>query len=758
MGDQPSEVRARRGPLAWRSALRATLGFFSTLAVRDWFAPALVALVGVLSSITIAAQVASIADVKDHERFGHAVAQTEDSIESRIDTYIAMLRAGVGMVKASGGYIDGETFRRFVQPLQLQRHYPGIQGIGYSVLLPGRTVNEAERGLRAYGAAGLHVYPASPREEYHAIVHLEPLDERNQAALGFDMFSEPVRRQAMQRARDTGAPAVSGRVELVQEIDEHKQAGFLIYLPVYSGADPPRDVAERRARLQGFVYSPFRADDLMQGILGSAPRPRLHFAIYDGEPRPENLLHVSPGARAQHPMRTTRTMDVAGRTWTVVYETRPEFSQASSRGFAPIALLAGLMATALLVFLVWRQGVARRQAERSAAQAQSSALRLEVLNASAARLASELDREALLQAITDAGRSLTGAEIGAFFYNVVNDQGESYQLFTLAGAPREAFSKLGMPRNTAIFGPTFKGEGVVRADDIKLDPRFGKNPPHHGFPSGHWPVRSYLAVPVISGRGEVLGGLFYGHSQVGMFDSASEHFLQALAAHAAIALENASLFAAAQDEIARRAAVEEQQKLLLHELNHRVKNTLATVQSIAAQTLRTSPEPDAFREAFEKRLVALSKAHNLLATSNWRGASLHDLVRRELEPHGVDDAGRISISGPVLWLPPAQALALAMVLHELATNAARHGALSRPTGRVDLSWSVAAEADGQRLRMVWRELGGPQVRPPARRGFGSRLIERGLAQELGGTARLLFEPEGLRCIIEAVLPAEAQAA
>jgi hypothetical protein len=133
---------------------------------------------------------------------------------------------------------------------------------------------------------------------------------------------------------------------------------------------------------------------------------------------------------------------------------------------------------------------------------------LETLNRVGAALSAELDLNKLVQIATDAGVELTGAQFGAFFYNVINEAGESYTLYTLSGAPRGAFAAFPMPRNTAVFGPTFRGEGIVRSEDITKDPRYGKNAPRRGMPEGHLPVRSYLAVPVISRSGEVHGGLF----------------------------------------------------------------------------------------------------------------------------------------------------------------------------------------------------------------------------------------------------------
>ena len=161
-------------------------------------------------------------------------------------------------------------------------------------------------------------------------------------------------------------------------------------------------------------------------------------------------------------------------------------------------------------------------------------------------VAAELDLEKVVQTVTDEATAQTGANFGAFFYNVVNPAGESYMLYTLAGAPREAFSRFPMPRNTAIFGPTFAGSGVVRLPDVTADPRFGHNPPYHGMPPGHLPVRSYLAVPVVSRTGKVHGGLFLGHQDVGVFTERHERLAIGLAAWAALAMDNGSLYAEAQ--------------------------------------------------------------------------------------------------------------------------------------------------------------------------------------------------------------------
>jgi PAS domain S-box-containing protein len=393
------------------------------------------------------------------------------------------------------------------------------------------------------------------------------------------------------------------------------------------------------------------------------------------------------------------------------------------------------------------------QAEKEQKRALEEETRtLETLNRTGAMLAGKLDLEDIVQAVTDAATELTSAQFGAFFYNSRNDEGEIYQLYTLSGVPREAFARFPMPRNTPVFGPTFRGEGIVRSDDITADPRYGRNPPYKGMPSGHLPVRSYLAVPVVSRSGEVLGGLFFGHEERGVFTRRAERIVAGVAAQASVAIDNARLFQQAQTEIAERRRAEELQKLLNDELNHRVKNMLATVQAIAAQTLRGAPADD--KEAFEDRLLALSRAHSLLLRENWEGVGFRELAHKILEPFAAPEAHalRYELAGEDIRLRPKQALSLAMALHELATNAAKYGALSKETGRVALTWGVEERPRGERLTIHWQERGGPAVEAPATKGFGSRLIERGLARELGGSAELRYERAGVTCLIDIPAP------
>ncbi|MBK3404756.1 HAMP domain-containing protein [Methylorubrum populi] len=201
-------------------------------------------------------------------------------------------------------------------------------------------------------------------------------------------------------------------------------------------------------------------------------------------------------------------------------------------------------------------------------------------------------------------------------------------------------------------------------------------------------------------------------------------------------------------ELARSHLLQERQTMMLHELNHRVRNTLTTVQSLARQSRRG----DDRGERLEGRILSLSKTHDLLSRDEWGGASLRTVLENELAPFQDEQAHRFGLDGPDLDLPPRYVLALGMTVHELTTNAAKYGALSVENGRVDVTWRViTGESGARRLALEWRESGGPPVQEPSKRGFGTRLITGGVSRELGGVVRLEFAAEGMRCTLDVPL-------
>ena len=245
---------------------------------------------------------------------------------------------------------------------------------------------------------------------------------------------------------------------------------------------------------------------------------------------------------------------------------RPDGSEIIAQGSArPIHDVDGKPLGAVLTMHDDTERVQTEQALRDETQA------LETLNRVGATVASELELERIVQTVTDAGVALIGASMGAFFYNTTNEAGESMMLYTLSGVDRHAFDRYPMPRASLLFRPTLSGESAVRCDDVLRDPRYGKSPPYHGMPPGHPSVRSYLAVPVVSRSGRVSGGLFFGHPEPGRFSQRHERLMVGIAAHAAIAIDNANLYAVAQREIDERRAAEERLRELNETLEQRVE-------------------------------------------------------------------------------------------------------------------------------------------------------------------------------------------
>jgi PAS domain S-box-containing protein len=257
-------------------------------------------------------------------------------------------------------------------------------------------------------------------------------------------------------------------------------------------------------------------------------------------------------------------------------------------------------------------------------------------------------------------------------------------------------------------------------------------------------LRACWSAPILAKDDRVLGAYAIYHRQPRTPSAQDLQVIDVLSRTAAVAIE------------AKRA--ERQERLLLEELSHRVKNTLATAQSLATQTLRKNASPKRFAAAFSGRLAALARAHSLLANAGWTGVGLHELIRAELAAEAAPEGANVTIGGDDVALEPSAALALALTLHELARNAAKHGALASPAGSIQIGVQVRTRGDGRRLVLTWDERGGPPLTAPPRRGFGLTLIERGLAYQLQGTVALDFRLDGLHCTIELPLGGAASAA
>jgi two-component sensor histidine kinase len=430
----------------------------------------------------------------------------------------------------------------------------------------------------------------------------------------------------------------------------------------------------------------------------------------------------------------------------------PWFVQTRLYGaFALIALLALLALTALASQQFREQAANAALLERQVAvrtgELRTETAALEVLNRTGSALAAELDVDRIIENVVDAGVDLTGAQFGAFFDGTSrNGEGDLGRYQTEKS--RSAFA--GLPIHD-LCAPAFNEGKTVRMENIAVGfgpdgtPYIQENAP------GAAQIRSLLAVPVLLRTGDIHGILVFGHEKPGIFTERAERLLAGLTAQAAIALENGRLYGKAQSEIEDRKQAQKQQSLLIRELHHRVKNTLATVQAVVGATARSASSIDDFYHAFVGRIISLANTHTLLTEAVWQTASLREIMEKELKPYNDARGGRIVLNGPAVDLPSEAAVPIGMAIHELSTNAAKYGALSAKGGQVIVSWDAQPADEGIRLKLLWEERGGPPVSPPTRQGFGSRLLHRVLATQLNAKVETDFNPEGLRVSIDAVL-------
>lgn len=305
---------------------------------------------------------------RDEARFDAAVLEVEEAIETRITVYETILAATKGFIFSDRPPLTREEFERFIGELNLPEDYPGIQGIGYTVRVRNQEVPELEAFARRQGYSGFRVWPRTDAPFVHSILYLEPLDKRNAAAVGFDMSSNPIRREAMERAATTGETALSGPVTLVQEIEGPRQAGFLLYSPIYSGE--PTTETERGEQLIGYAYIPVRADNFVRAAQGRTQINTIGLRIYDGAvASPERLIHTDPQYTPGRVPRfqAQRLVSFGGRTWTIEFWSRAGYERGPQRALTLVVAAIGLFVSLLLyvlALLLYRAWL--RAAEQSA--------------------------------------------------------------------------------------------------------------------------------------------------------------------------------------------------------------------------------------------------------------------------------------------------------------------------------------------------------------------------------------------------------
>ncbi|HET8650921.1 MAG TPA: PAS domain S-box protein [Gemmatimonadales bacterium] len=341
--------------------------------------PYAVLVVVLLVSAVFARYVVIAGRTRDQLRFRSAADEVRRSIEARLEIYLALLHAGNALFAASAD-VTWSDFHNFAQHLQIREHYPGLLGIGYAARIDRASIDSLVGTMRQQWDPQFHLWPDSARSRYTSIVYLEPLDARNRHAMGYDMGTDSVRAAAMAAARDLGQPVLSGKVELVQEVFPEKQAGFLIYEPVYRRGAPTATVAARRAALAGWVYSPLRAGDFLDPIQAAESSRKVGLMVYDGSTTsPQALLYATAGVGSAPPahLSLVRTINVANHPWTLVFFVPPGMAPASGDATVPLILGLGVLVGGALFFLSRAQLRAQLAAERSAADLRSSRRALE---------------------------------------------------------------------------------------------------------------------------------------------------------------------------------------------------------------------------------------------------------------------------------------------------------------------------------------------------------------------------------------------
>lgn len=316
---------------------------------------------------------------EDQLRFSNAVQDTQTSIQTRFETYIALLRGGAALFAAVPDPSQ-QQFEAYVNRLHLQKNYPGTLGIGYAERVTQNDKNNFIATLQSEGFPQFTIKPQGNRSEYYPIHFLAMRIEKNANSLGYDLYSDNILKASMERARDIGQPAASGKILLHNMVNHKRETGFLIFAPVFDGGEIPKTLAERRQKIVGFIYSPFRADELLVGILGKKTLPQLlNYQVYDGTTiNKSSLLHDSTESTNQLTssflprFHSTQYVTVGGKTWTIIFTNHPQFENESQKFLAPFIFLGGIIVSIIFFKLSRDQYLAKANAELAAVKLQNS--------------------------------------------------------------------------------------------------------------------------------------------------------------------------------------------------------------------------------------------------------------------------------------------------------------------------------------------------------------------------------------------------
>jgi signal transduction histidine kinase len=334
---------------------------------------------------------------KDLIRFTNEISRVQSTIDNKINLYVALLKGGRGFVESSVD-LNRKSFANYVESLNLEQNYAGVQSIGYNKIVPALKLNELVEQMKAEGFADFKVFPATNKDFYQAIIYLEPSNEKNQKEIGFDMSTETNRRTALERAADSGKSVATGKINLVNENEIDSEPRFIIYLPIYKNNHIPNSIEERRKNLVGYIFSPFGANEFLREIQKTTAASGISVKIYDGELKPENLLSQTIHndiknfvGQMDNDYTTQKELAVEGRKWIIEYNSLPNFTEQSSVAWTPLIFLGGIIFSFLLFGMTYWETSARIKLQSTATKLLESETQKQALfeNEQKARFAAE---------------------------------------------------------------------------------------------------------------------------------------------------------------------------------------------------------------------------------------------------------------------------------------------------------------------------------------------------------------------------------
>jgi PAS domain S-box-containing protein len=689
------------GSISAESVLGKWAGLPSTASLREMWPFWLTLVLSLL--ITAAAWRFAVVSVERDARQRFRVETTEilTRIAGVMDAYEQVLRGSAALF-ASVDRVPRWRWQRYVSQLATDQSLYGIGMVGYADLVSPSEKQKHEQSVRSEGIEDYAIAPQGDRAQYFPIVYLEPLDSENAAALGFDLFSEPIRRAAMERARDSGEPALSGKVVLDPEAGHRQEAGVLLLLPIFRKDKPLETVEQRRASLQGFAFKPVGVKELIGRAVGypGAERVRgVRFEIFDGAATSEAAQFYSSALKPEETSNSpsfvsTAPLQLFDRAWSFRFSSLPSFEKNVERWSPLVVLLIGLVGSALLSAIAW-----------------TIRARHIVVAAAKQRIETELSERrraerALRVNDTRLRLALAAGRMGSLEYDAdTRETSWSPEMQALIG--RNDHERQSKPDVTL--------DSIIHPDDVE------------GF-----------KVRLAEQLADVENSVYRDEFRI-VWPDGTSRWLDMRGQLRRRADGAAKDILAIATDITERKQAEEREQLLIGELRHRGNNLLAVLQSIACHSLSGRQTLAQARNAFLHRLQSLARTDSILTDTAWKGAALADIVRLELEAF----SDRTDVKGPPVVLKPVMAQTFALVIHELATNALKYGALSAPSGKVSVRWSIEGTDQDVRFRFRWRELDGPPVVPPIEAGFGSTLLARVFGTGTDTPVTIDFAPTGL---------------